>query len=206
MPRILKHVKSLLLFGLTVNLVVAGSACAQGQVVQPLVSTTFITSETGQVVNTSSPPLVVSPLPEPNQTELETTVTSSDLLVDGMVLTPLDLSYEAISRYPTVTEVAILYCPGVYENQPSRDWFGVPLGFILKDADVKPGATRLVFYATDGYKMVLSIDMVISSAAILAYKVDGSALSPGDGYPYRLISKQLEGPVWVKGIDHIMVE
>jgi DMSO/TMAO reductase YedYZ molybdopterin-dependent catalytic subunit len=117
--------------------------------------------------------------------------------------TPLKLSYESLLEYPAVTETATLYCPGVFENESPREWFGVALSTILKDAGVQPGATTLAFYAADGYKTVLSIDKINSSGAILAYLVDGQTLSQGDGYPLRLVSGELEGGSWIRWINRI---
>jgi DMSO/TMAO reductase YedYZ molybdopterin-dependent catalytic subunit len=117
----------------------------------------------------------------------------------------LDLSYEDVLSYPAVTELAILFCPGVYEDQPSLDWYGVPVTAILKVADVTPEATRLIFHATDGYTTVLSIDRIISTGAILAYKMDGLTLIPGDGYPFRLVSKDLIGDMWIRWVNRIEV-
>jgi DMSO/TMAO reductase YedYZ molybdopterin-dependent catalytic subunit len=129
--------------------------------------------------------------------------TPHSLTVDGLVNTPLKLSYESLLEYPAVTETATLYCPGVYENESPREWFGVALSTILKDAGIKPEATTLTFYAADGYKTVLSIDKINSSGAILAYPVDGQTLSQGDGYPLRLVSKELEGGSWIRWINRI---
>jgi sulfane dehydrogenase subunit SoxC len=133
------------------------------------------------------------------------TIASNHVLVDGLVATSLDLSYEGVLRYPTKTKTAILFCAGVYENQPSRDWLGVPVELILKDAGVLPGATKLIFHATDGYTVIQSIDRIILFDAILAYKVDGEILLPQDGYPFRLISDKLAGGDWIMGVNHIEV-
>jgi DMSO/TMAO reductase YedYZ molybdopterin-dependent catalytic subunit len=125
--------------------------------------------------------------------------------VDGLVLTSLDLSYEDVLSYSAVTELAVLFCPGVYEDQPCLDWYGVPVFTILNAAVVTPEATRLIFHATDGYTTVLSIDRIISTGAILAYKMDGLTLIPGDGYPFRLVSKDLIGDMWIRWVNRIEV-
>ena len=127
------------------------------------------------------------------------------LRVDGLVEKPLNLSYEAVLAYPSVREVAVLYCPGVYENQPVREWYGVPVSLLLADAGLQNVASRLIFYATDGYKAILSIERISASGAILAYAVDGAPLSEADGYPFRLVSAEMEGDVWIGWVYRIEV-
>ena len=143
-------------------------------------------------------PLTTQAAPETIQEEIA-------LSVSGLVERPLALSYEDVLRYPALTETAVLYCPGVYENQPPRQWYGVPIMAVLEDAGLKPGASRLIFYATDGYKTTLSIERITSSGAILAYMVDGASLPQGDGYPFRLVSREMEGDVWVRWVNRIEV-
>jgi DMSO/TMAO reductase YedYZ molybdopterin-dependent catalytic subunit len=161
------------------------------------------------------PALIALPIPSippppsltvtPELVPTKATIAANHLVVDGLILTPLDLSYEDVLRYPAVTEPAVLYCPGVYEGQPSLDWYGVPVTAILKTADVTPEATRLIFHATDGYTTVLSIDRIVSAGAILAYKMDGLTLIPGDGYPFRLVSNDLIGDMWIRWVNRIEV-
>jgi DMSO/TMAO reductase YedYZ molybdopterin-dependent catalytic subunit len=104
-----------------------------------------------------------------------------------------------------VNEVATLFCPGVYENEPSREWSGVTVAAILKDANLKPEAFQLIFHASDGYTITLPIYRVTGMGAILAYRVDGLTLNRGDGYPFRLVSKDLAGDAWIRWINRIEV-
>jgi DMSO/TMAO reductase YedYZ molybdopterin-dependent catalytic subunit len=175
-----------LLLCLVAVLGIAVSACSQGQTIS------------------SSIPLTTSSVHISDRIPA-TTIAGNQLLVDGLVVTPLDLNYEDVLRYPTVTQTAILFCAGVYENEPSRNWLGVPVELILKDAGLVPGATKLIFHATDGYTVIQSIDRIILSGAILAYKVDGLTLSPEDGYPFRLISDVMAGGDWIRGVNRIEV-
>jgi sulfane dehydrogenase subunit SoxC len=125
--------------------------------------------------------------------------------VDGLVERPLVLSYEEVLAFPGVKETAILYCPGVYENQPVREWYGVSVTTLLTEAGLQPVASRLIFYATDGYKTILSIERIAASGAILAYAVDGAPLSTADGYPFRLVSAEMDGDMWIGWVYRIEV-
>lgn len=128
------------------------------------------------------------------------------LIIDGLVETPLKLSYQdATSRYPAVMVEAVLYCPGVYENQPVRTWYGIPVPTIISSAGLKPEASRLVFYASDGFTTTLSIAKINETRAIMAFEVDGAALSQADGYPFTLVSNDLVGDVWIKWVKRIEV-
>ncbi len=175
--------------GLMVVLALCGAACAPAGTSTPPVATTTAVTTTIQTTATG----------------ITATETPDHLLVSGRVATPLDLSYEDVLRYPAVTETAILYCAGVFENEPDRDWYGVPVTAILESAGVQPEATRLIFHASDGYKTTLSIDRVAETGAILAYQVDGAILSEGDGYPFRLVSPELEGEMWIRWLSRIEV-
>jgi DMSO/TMAO reductase YedYZ molybdopterin-dependent catalytic subunit len=128
------------------------------------------------------------------------------LYIDGLVETALKLNYEDFTKlYPAIIEDAVLYCPGVYENQPSREWFGVPVSALISSAGLKPEASRLIFYANDGYKTVISIEKINETGAILAFQVDGATLSEADGYPFRLVSNDLIGDVWIKSVHRIEI-
>jgi sulfane dehydrogenase subunit SoxC len=128
------------------------------------------------------------------------------LIIDGLVEAPLRLSYQDVTtRYPAVMVEAVLYCPGVYENQPVRYWYGIPVSTIISSAGLKPEASRLVFYASDGFTTTLSIAKINETRAILAFKVDGATLSQADGYPFTLVSNDLIGDMWIKWVGRIEV-
>lgn len=125
------------------------------------------------------------------------------LKIDGLVDHPLSLTYESIIKYPSVTESLLLVCPGLFET--NQEWTGVPLAIILKEASLKPEAREIMFVASDGYKAYLSLPKAQEDGTFLAYKVDGKILSKDDGYPIRLVVKDLYGSNWVRWLEHIEV-
>ncbi len=127
------------------------------------------------------------------------------LRVDGLVEKPLVLSYDEVLAFPGFRETAVLFCAGVYENQPVREWYGVPITSLLAEAGLRPVASRLIFYATDGYKTILSIERITATGAILAWEVDGAPLSMADGYPFRLVSAKMDGDMWIGWVYRIEV-
>ncbi len=153
------------------------------------------------VVPETQPPDVSTDSPSEDQSS----ASAGFLLVEGRVNNPLNLSYDDVLAYPAVTTEATLFCPGVYENQSPRNWHGVPVDAILEAAAVQPEASRVVFYAADGYKTTLSIERLKHTGAILAYKVDDAFLSKGDGYPFRLVAGDLIGDVWIRSVNRLEV-
>jgi DMSO/TMAO reductase YedYZ molybdopterin-dependent catalytic subunit len=138
-------------------------------------------------------------------TETAEPATNMVLLVDGLVNNPLRLGYREVTGFPSITMTAVLFCPGVFEDQPPRDWYGVPVPALIAAAGPEPVASRLKFYATDGYTTTLSIEKVTSTGAVLAYMVDGATLSQADGYPFRLVANDLIGDVWIGWVYRIEV-
>ena len=150
-----------------------------------------------------------SPIPPSQSEEPTPTQGASDtgsieeyrLIVDGLVDTRLALTYESLMRYPTVTDTVLLVCPGYFEE--TREWTGVPLATILAEAGIKPEASKVGFYASDGYYVVLPLKDLQREGVFLAYKVDGQTLPKDDGYPVRLVVEGYDGGSWVKFLERI---
>jgi sulfoxide reductase catalytic subunit YedY len=137
--------------------------------------------------------------------------------IKGLVDNPLLLTYEDILSYPAVTEVVLLICPSVFED--NAEWTGVPVWAILQDAGIKPGATKVVFKAIKSpvstsnprigstrYSAALPIEEIIGNDSIfLAYNVNGQILPLEHGYPIRLVAKDSLGFDWVKWVEIIEV-
>jgi sulfane dehydrogenase subunit SoxC len=126
------------------------------------------------------------------------------LTVGGLVDTPLSLTYDAIMRYPTVTEVLLLICPGVFAD--NAQWTGVPLVTILAEAGVQPQASKVIFHAADGYQVTLSLEEVRRDGVFLAHTVDGQVLPKEHGYPLRLVVKGEYGNNWIKWVNQIEIK
>ena len=137
--------------------------------------------------------------------------------IKGLVDNPMSLSYKDILAYPAVTEVVLLICPSVFED--NAEWTGVPVWAILQEASIKPGATNVVFKAIESpvstsnpgightrYSAILPIEEIIGNDSIfLAYTVNGQILPLEHGYPIRLVAKDSLGFDWVKWVEIIEV-
>jgi DMSO/TMAO reductase YedYZ molybdopterin-dependent catalytic subunit len=126
------------------------------------------------------------------------------LTVDGLVNSPLVLSYDMILKYPTVSEVLLLICPGFFAD--NAEWTGIPMTTLLAEAGVKPEATTVVVHAMDGFSQSFTQDDVEREGVFLAHAVNGEVLPKEHGFPLRLVVKGKYGSLWVKWVDHIEVK
>jgi len=140
----------------------------------------------------------------PSHDMTESTISDYILTVDGLVETPLELTYESLLNYPMVTKKVWLVCPGIFEEE--REWTGVPVSTLLAEAGLKPQASKVIFHASlDEYTIELPLIVAQQDGVFVAYKVDNEELSFDDGYPIRLVVEPREGFYWVKWLDHIEV-
>src|SRR5262249_2177094 len=108
------------------------------------------------------------------------------------------LSPDELSAY-RVTRRAVLDCTsGWYAEQ---DWTGVPVSALLRD---RAGARSLYVHSVTGYALRLPIEAI--DALLLATAAGGVPLSPGHGYPLRLVAPGRRGFWWVKWVDRIALE
>ncbi len=99
------------------------------------------------------------------------------LIVTGLVETPLNLTLADLEAMPQTTEYATLCCvddPGVAISE--GNWTGVQLWTLLETAGVSPNATKVAFFASDGFSTDLPIATAQQSNIILAYALNGNPL------------------------------
>jgi DMSO/TMAO reductase YedYZ molybdopterin-dependent catalytic subunit len=103
-----------------------------------------------------------------------------NLLVDGLVQRPLNISLKEIVTMPRRIISAELYClpspggSGVLVD--SGNWTGVSLRFMLEKAGVLPEAVKVAFYAEDGFATDLAMSFALAEDIILAYEKEGESL------------------------------
>jgi DMSO/TMAO reductase YedYZ molybdopterin-dependent catalytic subunit len=125
------------------------------------------------------------------------------LTLNGLVATPLILTYEELLAYPTVTEVVLLICSGFFAD--NAEWTGVPMSILLDEAGVSPEASEVIFRALDGYSVELPLEVAQREGVFLAHTVNGQVLPPEHGYPVRLVVKGNYGADWIKWVEHIEI-
>jgi hypothetical protein len=142
----------------------------------------------------------------------ETEISSNNLVIEGLVSNPLNLTYAEVESLPQVSEIALLKC--VYA--PSGElfnWTGVPLFYLLNLVKVQPGAEEVVFRGADDFSSSLTLDKAMHPTTILALEVNGTTLPETQalygglpaGYPYKIVAPCKEGYKWVGWINEIEV-
>jgi DMSO/TMAO reductase YedYZ molybdopterin-dependent catalytic subunit len=117
------------------------------------------------------------------------------LVIDGLVGNPLSLSLADLRRLPTRTQITRHDC--VEGWSAIGKWHGVPLGMLLKQAQLSSQARYLVFHCADdfsGTNYYESIDLVdgFHAQTILAWGLNDQTLPVANGAPLRLrVERQL---------------
>ena len=122
------------------------------------------------------------------------------LRVAGHVDNPYEMGYEELQSWDSRL-TATLDCTGGWYT--TREWEGIPVPELLARARLKPGAGSITIRSHSGYFRRYS--MGEAGRALLATRVDGAPLSPGHGYPARMVEPHKRGYDWVKWVDEITV-
>lgn len=126
------------------------------------------------------------------------------LEVSGLVHAPLNLTYEGILSFPSLTEVVHLKCV-MAGLEGTGKWRGVPLKYILKESSVQGGALSVVLTGADGYTATLTLEEAMRDSTIIAYEMNDETLPKEHGFPARLVLPGALGYKWVKWIVAIEV-
>jgi len=122
------------------------------------------------------------------------------LQIDGLVNKPLSLSLDELRAMPSRTQITRHDC--VEGWSAIGEWTGVPLGYLLMQAQLKPNAKYLMFRCADNLGQTRdetglyyeSIDLVDAyhPQTIMAYAMNGQTLPVEHGAPLRLrVERQL---------------
>jgi DMSO/TMAO reductase YedYZ molybdopterin-dependent catalytic subunit len=145
-----------------------------------------------------------TPAPTPTPTSAAGTASGSEweLVLDGLVQSPLNLTFDDLLAMPKSTVYAELYCVGNPGNALAEgDWTGVRLGLLLEQAVVSPKAVKVAFYADDGFSTDLTPAAATRDDIILAYEMDGEPLTE----KVRLVVPGRWGYKWIRDVTHIEV-
>ena len=144
------------------------------------------------------------------------------LMINGLVDQPLVFTMADLMRFPRENRVFFLECAantgmewrgsqlngcqfthGMIHNVM---YTGVRLRHLLDEAGVKPAGTWLLAEGADAAGMTRSIPMEKAmDDCLVAWKMNGEALRPEQGYPVRLVVPGWEGNMWIKWLRRLEV-
>jgi DMSO/TMAO reductase YedYZ molybdopterin-dependent catalytic subunit len=125
------------------------------------------------------------------------------LKVTGAVGRSLSLSYDQILKYPPLTEVVLLICPGFFSN--NGRWTGVSLKVLLQEAQAKKEAKYLDINGAHGKGIRIPLEKIDRKRILLAHRVNGELLPQKHGFPLRLVYEDAYGYDWIKYVDELVV-
>ncbi len=152
----------------------------------------------------------------------ETAVDDWFLSIDGLVDTPLELTFDQLLRRPKRVVETVHQCAGSPMNPkiPIRQianvkWAGADLRDLLADAGVDAGATHLWAYGLDHgefagekqdyYLKDLPISRLDDGDVLIAYELNGEPLTAKHGFPARLVVPGFFGTNSVKWLSRLLV-
>jgi DMSO/TMAO reductase YedYZ molybdopterin-dependent catalytic subunit len=156
------------------------------------------------------------------------------LKVEGEVERPLELTYEALTQMPSQTVAMVMECAGnsrIFLSPKvgglqwelgavgNAEWTGVPLAAVLQKAGLKPNAVEVILEGADSgeikkepvspgkinYARSLPLAKALQPEVILAYRMNGEALTSGHGFPLRAVVAGWYGMASVKWLTRILV-
>ena len=130
------------------------------------------------------------------------------LVVYGQVEHVFSLTYQELLAQPMQTQYESMMCVSNEVGGPYMSnalWEGVPLKDLLQRAGVKPGATKVVFYADDDYSDSIHLTKALEPTTLLAVRMNGATLPDEHGFPARMLVPGIYGMKHVKWITRIEV-
>ena len=113
---------------------------------------------------------------------------------------PIELSYADLGALPRREASVVLDCTGGWWSE--QRWSGVSLMDVLARSGMGQGATRVEVVSLTGHRW--TFDRSEAEQALLATHVGGERLSPGHGYPLRLVVPSLRGFLWIKWVGEVV--
>ncbi|PHP66177.1 sulfite dehydrogenase [Zhengella mangrovi] len=144
------------------------------------------------------------------------------IMINGLVDQPLVFTMADLKRFPRENRLYFLECAanGGMEWRGAQlngcqfthgmihcvMYTGVPLKYLLEEAGVKPTGKWVLAEGADASGMTRSIPMEKAMEdCLVAFKMNGEALRPEQGYPVRLCVPGWEGNMWVKWLRRLEV-
>lgn len=128
-------------------------------------------------------------------------ISSYTLKIQGLVNTPVDMTYDDVLKLDAYERKITLYC--VEGWNATILWKGALLQDIMEKAGIQSGANTVIFHSVDGYTTSLPLETIISGQLILAYGANGLTLPDEMGYPFIFVAEDKQGYKWARWISEI---
>lgn len=126
------------------------------------------------------------------------------LTVDGLAEHTV-WGWEELSRLPKITIKTDIHCVTRWSKFDTA-WQGVAIDELMRQTKVKPSATHLIAYSSDGYSTNLPLADVIRGQALVATVFEGAGIPPEHGGPARLLVPHLylwKSAKWLERLEFI---
>lgn len=125
------------------------------------------------------------------------------LTIEGLVKTPLDISYGELLKLESEEQVRDFHCVEGWSVNDVK-WKGIRLKLLFDMAGIAPEAEFATFHSASGiYKDSLSIKEALEPDVMLAYLLDDEPLPEEQGKPLRLVMPRMFGYKNVKWVNRI---
>jgi Oxidoreductase molybdopterin binding domain len=123
------------------------------------------------------------------------------LRIMGRVARLGSVSYADLLAFGRRRLTTILDCTGGWWSE--QVWHGVSVGDVLDASGVEDSARTVEVVSVTGHRWAFPLDEL--RGALLATHVGGEPLTPGHGYPVRLVAPGRRGFQWIKWVDRLEV-
>jgi hypothetical protein len=123
------------------------------------------------------------------------------LQLRGNLTTPGSMTLEQLLSHPARQVAAVLDCTGGWWSE--QIWTGVSVTDLLTAVGVAPSAREVKVVSATGHQWSFLVEDLKNS--VLCTHVGGQVLTPGHGYPVRLVVPGRRGFQWVKWVSRLEV-
>lgn len=136
----------------------------------------------------------------------EVSLSNYSLTIDGEVKNPLRITYDELLSMPSATVKDNIQCVSdPYFLSYNVTWKGVPLKYILQQAQPLENAIKILTFGADGYTADLPIWKAMEDSTLIAYEANNMPLTTVHGYPVRLVVPRWWGYTYTKWLFRIHV-
>lgn len=135
-------------------------------------------------------------------TDISLDIKKYRLKVRGRVKNPLSISFDQILKYPQISEIILLICPGFFAY--NAQWTGISFKIIIQETKPEKAVKNIEVKGTDKKTVRIPLTKINQKKVFLAYRVNGEILPKKHGFPLRLVYEDEYGSEWIKYVDEIV--